>query len=161
MCRSRRELSNEDLLAKVGLLACLLASIQPRTSLVKFPRSPRTDPPGFSNHAHTGHGSSGAINPAQVDGHVIEMKNMSYRYAEGLPVALKDCSFSFGRGARVLLIGANGSCKSTAMSRRAAAGRAQLLANSGNCGLGAISESCKSWKTPGNSRRLVHFLKFW
>jgi CCR4-NOT complex subunit CAF16 len=51
-----------------------------------------------------------------VDGHVIEMKNMSYRYAEGLPVALKDCSFSFGRGARVLLIGANGSCKSTAMS---------------------------------------------
>merc|ERR1712078_935800 len=51
-----------------------------------------------------------------VDGHVIEMKNMSSRYAEGLPMALKDCSFAFGRGARVLLIGANGSCKSTAMS---------------------------------------------
>ena len=29
------------------LLACLLASIQPRTSLVKFARSPRTDPPGL------------------------------------------------------------------------------------------------------------------
>ena len=28
------------------LLACLLASIQPRTSFVKFARSPRTDPPG-------------------------------------------------------------------------------------------------------------------
>ena len=28
------------------LLACLLASIQPRTSLVKFARSPCTDPPG-------------------------------------------------------------------------------------------------------------------
>ena len=27
-------------------LACLLASIQPRTSLVKFARSPRTDSPG-------------------------------------------------------------------------------------------------------------------
>merc|ERR1719359_574704 len=31
-------------------------------------------------------------------------------------MALKDCTFGFGRGARVLLIGANGSCKSTAMS---------------------------------------------
>jgi len=41
---------------------------------------------------------------------------MSYRYAENLPMSLKDCTFSFGRGARVLLIGANGSCKSTAMS---------------------------------------------
>ena len=72
MCRSRRELSNEYLLAKFGYrsgvlqlhadtwvsslfsflreglddLACLLASIQPRTRLVKFARSPRTDPPG-------------------------------------------------------------------------------------------------------------------
>jgi CCR4-NOT complex subunit CAF16 len=51
-----------------------------------------------------------------VTGHVIEMKNMSYRYSENLPTALKDCTFGFGRGARVLLIGANGSCKSTAMS---------------------------------------------
>ena len=37
--RSRREFSNEYLLAN-------LASIQPRTSLVKFARSPRTYPPG-------------------------------------------------------------------------------------------------------------------
>ena len=55
-------------------------------------------------------------------------------------------------------------------SRRAAAGRTQLLANFGICRLGAISESCKSgktpgkllensWKTPGNSRTLVHFLR--
>merc|ERR1719443_695610 len=51
-----------------------------------------------------------------VTGHVIEMKGMSYRYAENLPLSLKDCTFAFGRGARVLLIGANGSCKSTAMS---------------------------------------------
>ena len=41
LCRSRRELSNEYLLAKFGLerlneLACLLASIQPRTSPNKF-----------------------------------------------------------------------------------------------------------------------------
>merc|ERR1719487_19182 len=51
-----------------------------------------------------------------VEGNVIEMKGMSYRYADNLPTALKDCTFAFGRGARVLLIGANGSCKSTAMS---------------------------------------------
>jgi len=51
-----------------------------------------------------------------VEMNVIEMKGMSYRYAEKLPMALKDCTFAFGRGARVLLIGANGSCKSTAMS---------------------------------------------
>ena len=43
MCRSWRELSNEYLHAKFGLLSCLLASIQPRTSLAKFARSPRTD----------------------------------------------------------------------------------------------------------------------
>ena len=30
------------------MLACLLASIQPRTSLVKFARSPRRDPPGIA-----------------------------------------------------------------------------------------------------------------
>jgi CCR4-NOT complex subunit CAF16 len=62
--------------------------------------------------------------PMQVDdapypaatGNVIEMKGMNYSYATGLPMALKDCTFAFGRGARVLLIGANGSCKSTAMS---------------------------------------------
>ena len=36
LCRSRRELSNLQ----------NLASIQPRTSLVKFTCSPRTDPPG-------------------------------------------------------------------------------------------------------------------
>jgi CCR4-NOT complex subunit CAF16 len=51
-----------------------------------------------------------------VTGNVIEMNGMSYRYAENLPLSLKNCTFAFGRGARVLLIGANGSCKSTAMS---------------------------------------------
>ena len=39
MCRSRRELSNEYLLAKFGF-------DKPRTRLVKFARSARTDPPG-------------------------------------------------------------------------------------------------------------------
>ena len=60
MCRSRRELSNENLFSNFGISvargylclfsslgrterACLLASIQPRTSPVKFARSPRTD----------------------------------------------------------------------------------------------------------------------
>ena len=40
LCRSRRELSNAYLLAN-------LASIQLRTNLVKFARSPCTDPPGY------------------------------------------------------------------------------------------------------------------
>jgi len=53
--------------------------------------------------------------PAMSD-NVIEMKGMTYSYAKNLPAALKDCTFAFGQGARVLLIGANGSCKSTAMS---------------------------------------------
>ena len=72
LSRSRRELSNvpflnllfeqiansnEYLFANFGFsfflreglldLACLLASIQPRTSLVKFARSPRTDRPDY------------------------------------------------------------------------------------------------------------------
>ena len=47
LCRSRRELSNEYLLAKIGLLACLLACFDtaPRTNLVKFARSPRAQIP--------------------------------------------------------------------------------------------------------------------
>ena len=78
LCRSRRELSNEYLLPKFGfqlhahtwvsslfffyerdcsiLLACLLASIQPRTSPFKFARSPRTDPPGMRRCLHCSSG---------------------------------------------------------------------------------------------------------
>ena len=47
MCRSRRELSNKYLLAKFGFdTAENEPPPPPRTSLVNFARSPRTDPPG-------------------------------------------------------------------------------------------------------------------
>ena len=57
--------------------------------------------------------------------------------------------FSARSSARCPKMLTNGNSSDREWSRRAAAGRAQLLANSGNCRLGAISESCKSWKTPG------------
>jgi CCR4-NOT complex subunit CAF16 len=49
-------------------------------------------------------------------GPVLELRNMDYAYAAGLPNVLHDCSFKIYRGQRVLLTGANGSCKSTVMS---------------------------------------------
>ena len=51
LCRSRRELSNE-IAIPTSIYLQNLASIQPRTSLVKFARCPRTDPPG-SCGSHT------------------------------------------------------------------------------------------------------------
>jgi CCR4-NOT complex subunit CAF16 len=80
----------------------------PLYSLLKkwvYEEYPQTAPPQVTDPPYPGYADN-----------VIEMKGMSYRYAENLPMALKDCTFAFGRGARVLLIGANGSCKSTAMS---------------------------------------------
>jgi len=41
---------------------------------------------------------------------------LSFAYAPGLPNALHDVTFSFNRGARILVVGANGACKSTVMS---------------------------------------------
>jgi len=51
-----------------------------------------------------------------VAGPVLEVNNLSYAYAVGLPNALHDVTFSFNRGARILVVGANGACKSTIMS---------------------------------------------
>jgi CCR4-NOT complex subunit CAF16 len=51
-----------------------------------------------------------------ADGPVLEVKNLNYSYAAGLPPVLKDVSFSFNRGARILVVGANGASKSTVMS---------------------------------------------
>merc|ERR1711920_666668 len=51
-----------------------------------------------------------------VAGPVLQVKNLSYAYAVGLPNALHDVTFSFDRGARILVVGANGACKSTVMS---------------------------------------------
>jgi CCR4-NOT complex subunit CAF16 len=49
-------------------------------------------------------------------GATLEVTNLTYSYAQGLPPVLKDMSFSFNRGARILVVGANGACKSTVMS---------------------------------------------
>mmetsp|Transcript_488 Transcript_488/g.950 ORF Transcript_488/g.950 Transcript_488/m.950 type:complete len:481 (+) Transcript_488:235-1677(+) len=50
------------------------------------------------------------------DGPFIDVKNLKFAYAKGLSPCIKDMSFSFHRGDRVLVVGANGACKSTIMS---------------------------------------------
>jgi len=52
----------------------------------------------------------------EVPGPILDVTGLSYSYAPGLPKVLKDVNFSFGRGARILVVGANGACKSTVMS---------------------------------------------
>jgi len=47
---------------------------------------------------------------------VFDVQNLAYSYAPGLPTVLKQVSFTFGRATRILVVGANGSCKSTLMS---------------------------------------------
>jgi len=51
-----------------------------------------------------------------LPGPVLDVQNLTYAYAAGLPKVLQDVTFSFGRGTRVLVVGANGACKSTVMS---------------------------------------------
>lgn len=50
------------------------------------------------------------------EGPIIEVKNLTYSYAAGLPPVLKDMTFSIQSGSRCLVVGANGACKSTVMS---------------------------------------------
>eukprot|EP00435_Cladocopium_sp_Y103_P060175 s2340_g21.t4 len=50
-----------------------------------------------------------------VDGPVLQTSNLTYSYAGGSP-QLKNVSFDFGRGARILVVGANGAGKSTLLS---------------------------------------------
>jgi len=50
------------------------------------------------------------------EGPTLEVTNLTFSYAPGLPPCLKDMSFSFNRGARILVVGANGACKTTVMS---------------------------------------------
>mmetsp|Transcript_4053 Transcript_4053/g.9532 ORF Transcript_4053/g.9532 Transcript_4053/m.9532 type:complete len:563 (+) Transcript_4053:59-1747(+) len=50
-----------------------------------------------------------------LDTHVLETKNLTYAYAGGSP-QLRDVTFSFGRSARILVVGANGAGKSTLLS---------------------------------------------
>jgi CCR4-NOT complex subunit CAF16 len=60
-------------------------------------------------------GDTGPTAP-DLGGPVIELTNMTYAYAEGLPPVLKDMTLAVERGARFLVIGANGAFKSTVMS---------------------------------------------
>jgi len=57
-----------------------------------------------------------AIMAPEPQGPTLEVTNLTFSYAQGLPPCLKDMSFSFNRGARILVVGANGACKSTVMS---------------------------------------------
>ncbi|CAJ1433139.1 unnamed protein product [Effrenium voratum] len=50
-----------------------------------------------------------------VEGPVLECNSLTYAYAGGSP-QLKNISFSFERGARILVVGANGAGKSTLLS---------------------------------------------
>merc|ERR1712087_450713 len=49
-------------------------------------------------------------------GPTLEITNLSFSYVKGAPSNVKGVSFSFTRGARILVVGANGACKSTVMS---------------------------------------------
>jgi len=52
----------------------------------------------------------------EPNGPTLEVTNLTFAYAQGLDPCLKDMSFAFNRGARILVVGANGACKSTVMS---------------------------------------------
>jgi len=49
------------------------------------------------------------------NGPTLEVTNLTFAYGNSAP-SLKGISFSFNRGARILVVGANGACKSTVMS---------------------------------------------
>jgi CCR4-NOT complex subunit CAF16 len=51
----------------------------------------------------------------QPDGPTLEVTNLNFSYA-GSARCLDGMSFAFNRGARILVVGANGACKSTVMS---------------------------------------------
>lgn len=71
----------------------------------------------FQEYDALGDTSDVVSSPApELDGPVLDVKNLSYAYAVGLPNALHDVSFSFDRGSRILVVGANGACKSTVLS---------------------------------------------
>merc|ERR1711953_873506 len=52
----------------------------------------------------------------EPQGPTLEVTNLTFSYAQGLTPCLKNVSFAFNRGARILVVGANGACKSTVMS---------------------------------------------
>jgi len=52
----------------------------------------------------------------QCNGAVLETNNLSYSYYVGGKLELENVSFSFNRGARILVVGANGAGKSTLLS---------------------------------------------
>merc|ERR1712226_920405 len=51
----------------------------------------------------------------EQNGPTLEVTNLTFAYGNN-PPSLKGVSFAFNRGARILVVGANGACKSTVMS---------------------------------------------
>lgn len=51
-----------------------------------------------------------------LDGPTLQVTNLTFAYGGSATPCLKEMSFSFERGARILVVGANGACKSTVMS---------------------------------------------
>eukprot|EP00928_Gymnodinium_smaydae_P098236 TRINITY_DN9095_c0_g1_i1.p1 TRINITY_DN9095_c0_g1~~TRINITY_DN9095_c0_g1_i1.p1 ORF type:complete len:584 (-),score=94.05 TRINITY_DN9095_c0_g1_i1:314-2065(-) len=61
-------------------------------------------------------GVAGAALAPVIDGPTLEVTNLSFSYVPGSPANVAGASFGFNRGARILVVGANGAGKSTVMS---------------------------------------------
>jgi CCR4-NOT complex subunit CAF16 len=59
---------------------------------------------------------AGAPMAPELEGPTLEVLNLSFSYIPGAPANLNGAKFAFNRGARILVVGANGACKSTVMS---------------------------------------------
>jgi len=59
---------------------------------------------------------AGAPLAPQLEGPTLEVTKLNFSYVMGAASDVKGISFSFNRGARILVVGANGACKSTVMS---------------------------------------------
>jgi CCR4-NOT complex subunit CAF16 len=60
--------------------------------------------------------TAGAPMAPEPQGPTLEVTNLTFSYVPGAPSDVKDATFAFNRGARILVVGANGACKSTVMS---------------------------------------------
>merc|ERR1719162_1519850 len=85
------------------------------------------------------------------DGAVLDVRSLSYAYGGG-SLQVKDVTFSFGVGARILVVGANGAGKSTVLSilggkRMVPRGFASILGKDcfNDPGLGSEVMYCGDW----------------
>jgi CCR4-NOT complex subunit CAF16 len=87
-----------------------------------------------------------------TDQPTLETNNLSYAYAGGKP-QLKDVTFSFKRGARILVVGANGAGKSTLLS---ILGGKRMIPRGYACILG---KDC--FNDPGASSNIIYCGDWW